>query len=1027
MVIPVNTKIFIHRIMSFILLSAAETIILGQAVTPPNLITPADSSTNYKFTKIAFTWENVTNAVVYDLQICKSSGFNTSDLKTFSNIATNTYTPANYYLDFGQQYFWRVRVKVGTSYSAYSSPFTLTTATPSSSIGVDPNAAIVFDHTTGQITQITFKGGSNKQLLNTSLNDKSKIGFGRINNETGTKLASWTEAAGNYVYNYENSSYGSKTLTVKWDSSGITVDMVINAVAAKAISLNAAWIPGGDYGPLHDFVLYENSIGGFFKTNLTYPGTAVPLFSGSTVVCAAYDNRYNEFFGFKSVAGIQTTLQQAVSFGPAFTVAASASPQTINLSFAVKNRANFFTWANKKYITVLTPVANSKLLDQSTQNVTWETFGMSGNLDIKLSTDGGSTFPTTLVAGTPDDSTQNVTLPNLSASVPLNNCVVQVSGTGASAVSDTFSIVTKTSSVFSISRSLTASPSDKIAVPILLTPSAGANINSLDLRLEYDKNNLTYVSSVTDTTLNNWTFAATNNSTLGYVQIGGFKQQAGKTITSSATLVTLTFAIKSTAKVGAQITLKINNNYLSAADTNAQYLNAIGVDGLLTLYSRISGTLRYIVNKKPIAGVNLLNFIDTAASDTIKGTSNSAGFYDFTNMMPGSNISIAPVSAKNLPDSLTKAVNAIDALMIFNARDGVSSTLTSIQKIAADINADGKINSTDAYAALKISTGELTAASFGVNNWVFVDSSYTLNSINWSSAPQSKSYLPLDTVRSKQSFWGMIRGDVDGSYNNTKDSTKITLNKSLGVASVNGTRAVIYSVPQLMTIKPGDTLSIPLEVKLNGNTIGAFNSSIQLDKNLFAYTGKYTEGASLPGNKGWCFSTYFDSNGKLNIAATDFSETLNPIVKDGIIATFKFVVKENTKIGDSCPIVLSGITAADANLINLPADVKNGSVVISTVTSADNNNLNYEYSLSQNYPNPFNPATTINYSVKKDGNVELEIFNVLGQRVATLVNGVQAKGNYRVQWDAGKYASGIYFYRLRSGDFIRTMKMLLVK
>jgi hypothetical protein len=244
---------------------------------------------------------------------------------------------------------------------------------------------------------------------------------------------------------------------------------------------------------------------------------------------------------------------------------------------------------------------------------------------------------------------------------------------------------------------------------------------------------------------------------------------------------------------------------------------------------------------------------------------------------------------------------------------------------------------------------------------------------------------------------------------------------------ITGTGNVVYSVPGMMTVRPGDTLSIPLNLKLNGNTIGAFNSSIQIDKNLFTYTGEYSEGPSLPTNKGWCFSTYFDSNGKLNIAATDFSETLDPITKDGIIATFKFVVNSKSQIGDSSPIALSGITTADAKLINLPASIINGKVVIATTTEVTGNDITYNYSLSQNYPNPFNPATTFDYSLKNDVKVDIEIFNALGQKVITLYSGMQSKGIHKIHWDAKDNASGVYFYRLRTGDFVRTMKMLLIK
>lgn len=97
-----------------------------------------------------------------------------------------------------------------------------------------------------------------------------------------------------------------------------------------------------------------------------------------------------------------------------------------------------------------------------------------------------------------------------------------------------------------------------------------------------------------------------------------------------------------------------------------------------------------------------------------------------------------------------------------------------------------------------------------------------------------------------------------------------------------------------------------------------------------------------------------------------------------------------------------------------------------------------DYTLLQNYPNPFNPSTTIRYSIPVDTrrgvsttNVSLIIYDILGREVATLVNQKQKPGNYEVVFSASsvnrRIASGTYFYRLVSGDFSKTMKLLLLK
>jgi photosystem II stability/assembly factor-like uncharacterized protein len=91
-----------------------------------------------------------------------------------------------------------------------------------------------------------------------------------------------------------------------------------------------------------------------------------------------------------------------------------------------------------------------------------------------------------------------------------------------------------------------------------------------------------------------------------------------------------------------------------------------------------------------------------------------------------------------------------------------------------------------------------------------------------------------------------------------------------------------------------------------------------------------------------------------------------------------------------------------------------------------------EYTLGQNYPNPFNPQTRIEFSILKSANVKLEVFNVLGQNVTTLIDKNLSGGTYQVMWDgkdaAGKtVSSGTYFYRLEAGDFVETKKMNFVK
>jgi hypothetical protein len=83
--------------------------------------------------------------------------------------------------------------------------------------------------------------------------------------------------------------------------------------------------------------------------------------------------------------------------------------------------------------------------------------------------------------------------------------------------------------------------------------------------------------------------------------------------------------------------------------------------------------------------------------------------------------------------------------------------------------------------------------------------------------------------------------------------------------------------------------------------------------------------------------------------------------------------------------------------------------------------------LEQNYPNPFNPSTTIRYQLPVASEVKLEVYDVLGKKIATVVNERQSAGSYQVVWNASGLSSGTYFYRLQAGTFVETKKMIMVK
>ena len=97
------------------------------------------------------------------------------------------------------------------------------------------------------------------------------------------------------------------------------------------------------------------------------------------------------------------------------------------------------------------------------------------------------------------------------------------------------------------------------------------------------------------------------------------------------------------------------------------------------------------------------------------------------------------------------------------------------------------------------------------------------------------------------------------------------------------------------------------------------------------------------------------------------------------------------------------------------------------LTISDEAPIATRFVLGQNYPNPFNPTTNIRFNIPETASTKLTVFNVMGEEVATLVNGVMQAGGHTVSWNASNMPTGVYFYQLESANFSQTKKLLLVK
>ena len=121
------------------------------------------------------------------------------------------------------------------------------------------------------------------------------------------------------------------------------------------------------------------------------------------------------------------------------------------------------------------------------------------------------------------------------------------------------------------------------------------------------------------------------------------------------------------------------------------------------------------------------------------------------------------------------------------------------------------------------------------------------------------------------------------------------------------------------------------------------------------------------------------------------------------------------------------VTAQNLIAKNLANEIRsNDDLVVIKLAVQDSSDVGSNL-LKQNYPNPFNPTTTIEFSLPERSYVELNVYNVLGVKLTTLIQGVKDAGTYSVKFNASKYPSGLYIYELQTDKFKQTKKMIYLK
>lgn len=267
--------------------------------------------------------------------------------------------------------------------------------------------------------------------------------------------------------------------------------------------------------------------------------------------------------------------------------------------------------------------------------------------------------------------------------------------------------------------------------------------------------------------------------------------------------------------------------------------------------------------------------------------------------------------------------------------------------------------------------------------------------------------LPLSTVDSILSGAGYNIGDTVRVYHRAVTTD--------GIAIVEGNSATVWFIRGLVNTPPTSTeITAPangVEITIQGDPTAPFTPRWSVSTDADGDNVSYV----------WQLSTSFNFASESILFEAPVTGTQVDLTVEQVAAVLDAA---GAQVG--VPVTLYHRAQTTDGKVTVNGVSKSVVLIRGTLTNIDTE-LPLEFALDQNYPNPFNPVTTINYAVSESRMVSVKIYDMLGREVATLVNEVQPAGNYSIPFDASRLSTGIYIYRMVSGDFVQTRKMTLMK
>ncbi|HTY35714.1 MAG TPA: aryl-sulfate sulfotransferase, partial [Bacteroidota bacterium] len=357
-------------------------------------------------------------------------------------------------------------------------------------------------------------------------------------------------------------------------------------------------------------------------------------------------------------------------------------------------------------------------------------------------------------------------------------------------------------------------------------------------------------------------------------------------------------------------------------------------------------------------------------------TSDQNGTFDIPDVGPG-DYSLGITKVGQYPGWFA---NAADALLIGRyLADSLKVQLGPLQKLAADVNGDGIIGPADILEILSRFVG--VTKSFPRGDWVIAPSATTLT---------------------------VVSDDLS------------VYAQCLAVGDVNGD-----AMPSGAFFKAHGNYAGSITLTHDGPVIA--QATNELDIPVYAYAAMSIGSISL------CFKTISGASGFLGVTGPS-GMMANPVGNDVIVAWCDARQPLNAKPGDVLFVLRF---KADQTLDDLGLTLDQGGEITDGEGVALQKAalqlplgvgaLPVRFELSQNYPNPFNPSTKIRFSLPEQADISLQVFDVLGRKVATLAQGSRAAGTYTVQFDASQFASGAYYCVLLAGGVKITRTMTLLR